>query len=139
MFLAWPNVPAVAVANPAELRKLDSTIALVNRELLAIRESKAIRRLTFFLEYRMGCTFLKEIFVGAFQIAHDLLKCLRWGFTEEWEFFFPRRKPSVHAESIGELLSCGVSILLSCQSQVPNLAGITGELAHGTHLSAVEL
>lgn len=56
------NSPAVAVADPAQLRQEDATVGLIDLEPL--RETEAVG-LTFLLETRKGRPFLEEVLVGA--------------------------------------------------------------------------
>ena len=64
------HVPAVAIANPAQLGQEDSGIALI--ELVALRVAEAVR-LAFFLEAREVGAFGKEVGVGSFQILEGCL------------------------------------------------------------------
>jgi hypothetical protein len=59
------NVPAFSSANPAQLREFDSTVRLIDGELLAVWESKTIGGSAFFLKHRVGGPFLKAVLVAA--------------------------------------------------------------------------
>lgn len=61
------HVPAVAVAQPAQLRQEHAAIAGVDLELLGVGVAEAVR-LALFLEAREVGAFGKEILVGPFQV-----------------------------------------------------------------------
>jgi hypothetical protein len=107
------HLPAVAGANPAEFGEFDSTVRLIDGELLAVWESKTIGGSAFFLKNRVGGPFLKAVLVTAPQIGHDLLQ--RWSrrVLKEGKFFFPGRKPIIHPKNIREFLTRRLIFLLA--------------------------
>ena len=67
------NVPAVAVADPAQLRQEDPTVDRIDRELLGSRIAEAVV-LAFLLEAREGRPLGEEVAVGPLQILERLLQ-----------------------------------------------------------------
>lgn len=75
------NVPAVAVAHPAQFRQFDAAVGLIDLELLGVWVAQAVA-LPFLLEAREGSPFGEEIGVGALQILERPLqrvaRCMPW-------------------------------------------------------------
>jgi len=86
------NIPAVAIAHPAQLRKLDAAVALVDLEALGKPETVA------------SAAFFKEVFERSLGIFQRLLQGLRERFFEPGKLFFPRGQAICHIDIAPEKL-----------------------------------
>ena len=67
------NIPAVAVANPAQLGKKEAVVSLIELDLFRIRVAESIAA-ALALEAREIGAFGKKILVGFFQVLQGLLQ-----------------------------------------------------------------
>ena len=129
---------AFSVIQPAKLGQENTLIDLIQLDLLAIRETKAVIPTSFF-EDRECCSFFEEILVGAVEVLQSMLQRVnRRGFEPgRIRAIAPVGEQFGHRHVLNVLAASITIFLLKRQGLIENESNHAGELAQLSLLLAV--
>ena len=132
------NVAAVAIAQPAELRKKEAIVGLIELDLFRVGVTEA-GVLALFLEAREIGAFGEKVFVRLLQVLQGLLQGVTGRILEprRGRTIAPRRQELRHRDVADEAVPGFVVLFLHRQRLVIDEPARPGEAAHIARLIAI--